>query len=237
MSHVTPVNVSSNTHEWGVSHLCMSCITYTLLLMVPIRREMCIYTAPHCITLHHTASHCNTQQLTITHCNIQARTRTYARTHTRSRTHAQEGTHIEGLLKWVLHQRQFHTHTHARTHAHTRTHTHTHTQGILEGRSYSNTLLTHGPGRARTHTHTYTHIHTHRAASKDLTTTAFFHARTHTHIHTHTCTHTQGILKGCYDNAFFTRGTWNADFVQGMQVEFLKKSACYYTYCIQSLQS
>jgi len=27
----------------------------------------------------------------------------------------------------------------------------------------------------------------------------------------------QGILKGCYDNSFFTRGTWNADFVEGMQ--------------------
>lgn len=26
-----------------------------------------------------------------------------------------------------------------------------------------------------------------------------------------------GILKGCYDNSFFTRGTWNADFVAGME--------------------
>jgi nicotinamidase-related amidase len=26
-----------------------------------------------------------------------------------------------------------------------------------------------------------------------------------------------GILKGCYDNNFFTRGTWNAEFVAGME--------------------
>jgi hypothetical protein len=26
-----------------------------------------------------------------------------------------------------------------------------------------------------------------------------------------------GILKGCHDNSFFTRGTWNADFVEGMK--------------------
>jgi len=26
-----------------------------------------------------------------------------------------------------------------------------------------------------------------------------------------------GILKGCHDNAFFTRGSWNADFVAGME--------------------
>ena len=59
------------------------------------------------------------------------------------------------------------------------------------------------------------------------------HTRVHTRVshvsgilYARTCVHAWigsdnpnkglGILKGCHDNAFFTRGSWNADFVAGM---------------------
>ena len=59
------------------------------------------------------------------------------------------------------------------------------------------------------------------------------HTRVHTRVshvsgilYARTCAHAWigsdnpnkglGILKGCHDNAFFTRGSWNADFVAGM---------------------
>jgi len=104
------------------------CLHFLIVVSIAHDRDSdwihCIFTAPHCTTLHHTAPHCNTLQHTAPHCNTLHHTATHCTTLQHTAPHCNTlhhtATHCTTLQHTATHRSTLH---HTATHCFTLQHT------------------------------------------------------------------------------------------------------------------